>query len=82
MLTKTTELAIRALTWLAMQERTEYHPPREIAMRMGCSPSYLAKVMGGLVKAGILRSHRGPSGGTALALAPEEIDLLRVVECC
>lgn len=80
MLTHTSEIAIRSLIYLGMKGQDGPIPPHEIAERMGCSPSYLAKVMGQLVKAGILRSHRGPQGGMTLARDSKEINLLEIVE--
>jgi Rrf2 family protein len=53
-----------------------------MAEQLGESPSYLAKVTQQLAKAGILRAHRGVSGGVTLNLPPEEITLLAVVEAC
>jgi len=49
---------------------------------MDCSPSYLAKTVGLLVRAGVLRSIRGSAGGVLLARTPQEINLLDVVEAC
>ncbi len=42
----------------------------------------MAKVTGMLVKAGILRGHRGISGGVTLIRDPQEISLLDIVEAC
>ena len=56
--------------------------PNRIGERLGLSPSYLAKVARFLVKAGILRAHRGAYGGVSLGRPPEEITLLSVVEAC
>lgn len=80
MLTQTTEIAIKSLIYLTLRGGDRLIPPYEIAEKMGCSPSYLAKIMAQLVKAGILRSHRGPQGGMALARDAREIDLMAVVE--
>jgi len=48
--------------------------------RLECSPSYLAKTFGALVRAGILRSVRGVHGGVLLARRPDQISLLSIVE--
>lgn len=80
MLTGTSELAIKALIWLALAGGEHPVSPRAIAQRLRCSPSSLAKVMGRLVRHGLLRSHPGPGGGMALALPPEEISLRAIVE--
>ena len=56
--------------------------PRQIAELISTSPTYTAKVCGQLVKAHILRSHRGASGGVQLARTPGEVTLLDIVEAC
>jgi len=82
MLTKTTISAIRALVFLGQSHVQAPTPPRRIAALLGESPSYLAKVAGLLVKAGILRAHRGVAGGVTLNRAPGEISMLDIVEAC
>jgi Rrf2 family protein len=46
----------------------------------GFSEAHFAKVMQALSRAGIVRSVRGPAGGTRLARKPDEINLLEVYE--
>jgi Rrf2 family protein len=82
MLTRTTETAIRALLVLGLEGAAGPTPPRRLAERLDCSPSYLAKILGMLVKARLLRSFRGARGGVRLARPAEEITLLAVVEAC
>ena len=82
MLTQTTELAIKTLIFLAVQGQGKPLSPRRIALSMDCSPSYLAKTVGHLVRTGVLRSIRGSAGGVLLAKAPHEISLLEIVEAC
>ncbi len=82
MLTKTSLNALQALVYIARQASTEPVPPNEIAERLGASPSYLGKINTELVKANILRAHRGVKGGVTLARPPESITLLDVVEAC
>jgi Rrf2 family protein len=82
MLTKTTLSAIRALTYLGLHRTSEPLSPRFLAEQLGESPTYLAKVMRYLVKAGILRAHRGVQGGVVLNREPERVSLLEVVEAC
>jgi len=82
MLTKTTETGIAALIYLALQKNPAPVSPRRIAVTLEVSPTYLAKISHMLVKAGILRSHRGALGGVSLGRAPEEITLLEIVAAC
>jgi len=82
MLTQTSETAIRALIYLALHGNGEPIPPRQIAEEMDASPSYMAKITRMLVKANILRSHRGALGGVSFSRKPDEITLLNIVEAC
>jgi Rrf2 family protein len=52
------------------------------ARRLDESPSYLSKVARLLVKAGILRAHRGVGGGVTMNLAARDVTLLSIVEAC
>ena len=82
MITKTSLLATRALLCLAKDQRRIAVPPRSIALRLGESPAYMAKVLRSLVKAGILRAEHGSKGGVLLNRRPDEITLLAIVEAC
>lgn len=82
MLTQTSEIAIRALVFLGVQDRAEPTAPRVIAEAVGSSPTYLMKTLQLLVRAGILRSRRGARGGVWLGRAPQDISLLNIVEAC
>jgi Rrf2 family protein len=53
---------------------------RSIALRQGIPETYLAKLAGPLLSAGLLRSVRGARGGYVLAQKPEDIDIYAVVE--
>ncbi len=82
MLTKTTRSAIRALTYVGLYGAGEPISPRHLAEELGESPTYLAKVMRHLVRAGILQAHRGVAGGVVLNRPPEQITLRHIVEAC
>ncbi|MCU0874848.1 MAG: Rrf2 family transcriptional regulator [Pirellulaceae bacterium] len=82
MLTKTSRSAIRLLTYLGQLGSSEPLSPRTLAERLGESPTYLAKVAGHLVRAGILQSQRGVAGGMILSRSPDTITLLAIVEAC
>jgi len=79
---KTTLSAIRALLYLAQQQSSACVSPRHIAAVLGESPTYLAKVLRHLVKAGVLRAEKGATGGVRLAMDPHDVTLLDVVEAC
>lgn len=82
MLTSTTELAIRALLVLGLEQSGDPMTPRALAARLDCSRSYLGKTLGLLTKAGLLESVRGAHGGVLLDRAPENVTLLDIVEAC
>jgi Rrf2 family protein len=69
-------------TVLALAER----PPdtvvsvRELSQEQGVPAAFLAKIVGRLTEAGILRTERGATGGTALATDSASITMLAVVE--
>jgi Rrf2 family protein len=79
MLTKTTVVAIQALLLLATeQDDTRPKTPKQLAARLGASPTYLGKILGQLSKGRMLNSVRGAHGGVLLARKPELITLLDV----
>lgn len=82
MLTQTSESAIRQLVFLAQRGASEPLSHRHIAEQLGESPTYMAKVTSLLVKANILRAHRGSMGGVTLSRPPDSITLLSIVEAC
>jgi len=89
-LTRHTDYALRALMYLGLRE-DRVCTIREIASAYRISESHLMKVVHRLGVLGLVKTVRGHGGGLRLALAPEEIDLgrvvrlveddLRVVEC-
>lgn len=79
MISQTTEYALRAVVWLAS------HPDRpltaqRIAEATRVPAGYLAKVLQGLSRAGLLRSQRGLGGGFTLARAPSALSIWEVVQ--
>jgi Rrf2 family protein len=72
-------LAIHTMALLA-REREEHFTNETIARRLGASGHHLAKVMQRLVKAGMVQSLRGPSGGFRLVVSPHDVELLQVYE--
>jgi Rrf2 family protein len=82
MLGKTSLSAIRVLLFLAQQDGDGWWSPRRLAAELGESPTYLAKVLRHLVKAGILDVARGVHGGVHLLRHPRQVTLLEIVEAC
>ena len=59
-------------------EPGNFHSARTISKEMGFSPHHFAKVVQQLVRAGILETERGPSGGAKLARPANKIFLLDI----
>ena len=72
---QSTDLAIDSLFFMAAHPEITDFSVEQVARASHVSPSYLAKVFQQLVKAGLLRSHRGAKGGYALGRAPAQITL-------
>lgn len=78
MLSRTAEYALRAVLFLA--DRGEPTNVDLIAERLGVPRNYLSKTLHRLAREGVLTSTRGQGGGFRLAVAPDRLPLLRVVE--
>jgi len=78
MFNQTTEYALRAMAWLAVNEG-ELVPTNEIATHTMVPPHYLAKVLQQLAAAELISGRRGVRGGYRLARPPREITLLEVL---
>ena len=63
MLTLTGEYALRATIYLAQHVQDWPIPGRRIAEQAGIPAKYLSKVLGDLVRAGVLKSSPGRTGG-------------------
>ena len=79
MLSQTTEYALRLVVQLASQPDAPVTIPA-LARSTRIPEGYLAKVLRQLSRAGLVRSQRGPSGGSVLGRAPAEISVLDVVQ--
>ena len=77
--TREADYAVRCVLYLA-RKANGITPVNEIAKAMHIPKSFLAKILQRLVKAGIVISGRGISGGFSLAKKPENISILDVVK--
>ena len=75
---QSSEWAIDSLFYMAVNGDRQDFSVEEVAQAQHVSGSYLAKVFQQLVKAGLLRSHRGAKGGYQLSRSAAEITLLDV----
>jgi len=78
MISQSAEYALRAIVFLGNQAG-EPATTAQLAEETEAPPSYLAKVMKGLSRAGIVDSQRGLHGGFTLARDPAELTILEVL---
>ncbi len=79
MISQTVEYALRAMVILARHDAL-LRSSRDIARAIDVPSPYLAKVMQGLVRAGLLRSRRGVNGGFTITKDPAELTVWDVVQ--
>ena len=81
MISQAAEYALRAVLCLAARGASGAPAltTQQVAERTGIPPGYLAKIMQGLAKSGILSSQRGIGGGFSLSISPDELSLLTIV---
>lgn len=79
MLTRTSEYALRAMIHLAHREVDWPIPGREIAKATSIPPKYLSKILGDLVRVGVLESSPGKNGGFRMTRPPGSTPLLQVL---
>jgi Rrf2 family protein len=78
MFSQTVEYALRAMTQLAVDVPGGY-TTQFIAKKTDVPAAYLAKVLQGMKRAGLITSRRGVGGGVKLARPAKKISLLDVV---
>ena len=71
---------LRILMDLALHESEKPRLIRDIAKSQQISEKYISRLVIALRKAGMIRSVRGVNGGFHLAMKPEDITLLDVIE--
>lgn len=80
---RSAQLALQASLLLALEPEGAPRRVSEIADELGVPRTYLAKVLQGLTRVGLLHAVRGPGGGVCLARSPREIhpwDVLSALE--
>ncbi|MFP4144326.1 MAG: RrF2 family transcriptional regulator [Phycisphaeraceae bacterium] len=78
MFSQSAEYALRAVVWLASHREMPL-TNQQVARATQVPPSYLAKVLQALSRAGLVHAQRGPHGGFTLSRPPAELTLLDVV---
>jgi len=79
-ISRSAEYALIAAGYIADNHQDGAILATKISNEYGVSVGYLLKILQQLVRAGVLRSKRGPRGGFALARPPEHITLLQLIE--
>ena len=79
-ITRATDYSVRVLIYLATLPEGMRVPAPGIAHGIEAPESFVSKVLQQLVQRGMVTSHRGVAGGFQLAVQPEKVSLLDVVE--
>jgi len=79
-LSQSSEYAIRAATYLALQRGDEFRLVRDMSETLGIPAAFLVKLLKPLVARGILESRRGPGGGFRLGKPPSHVTLHDLAE--
>jgi Rrf2 family transcriptional regulator, iron-sulfur cluster assembly transcription factor len=74
------EYALQAVSYLALQPIGKNTSTKELTRKLKIPYHFLAKILQNLAYRKLLISQKGPSGGFALALPPDEITLFHIVE--
>jgi Rrf2 family protein len=69
------------MAYMAAQRPGKLCGTREVSESEGIPSPFLGKILLQLRRGRLLRSHKGIAGGYALALAPEKINLLMIIQC-
>jgi Rrf2 family protein len=79
-ITKQADYALRAMLYLAQLPMNERAATSRIAEEQAIPPSFLAKIISQLSIAGLIHTSRGAHGGVSMAVSPEKVSVLDVVE--
>ncbi|HVO64259.1 MAG TPA: Rrf2 family transcriptional regulator [Terriglobales bacterium] len=79
-ITRAADYAVRVMVHLAGLPAGSCVARPELTLATGTPDSFLAKVLQQLVQAGMISSRRGSGGGFRLAVAPDSVSLLDVIE--
>lgn len=79
-LSRTSQYAVQAMIYIATQPSGAPVLNKEIAARLNVPAPYLAKILQGLSKGGLLYSFRGRLGGFCLREEAEHISLMNLLQ--
>ena len=78
-ITKQTDYGIVLMTHFASDKTRSVQNARDLARAAGLPLPTVSKILKGLARAGLLRSHRGVKGGYRLAREPEEVAVGEII---
>lgn len=78
-ITRTSRYAIRAVVELARRGNDRISA-ETLSRDLELPENYLSKTLHALAREGLLDSNRGPGGGYRLAVPPDDLPLMRVIE--
>ncbi len=79
-ISRSTGYALLAVGYIAQHRDKKIVLSHDISKKYNIPLEYLLKILQQLVRAGVLRSKRGPRGGFSLAKPPHRITILQIVE--
>ena len=79
-ITRATDYAVRIMVELAAAPEDARVAAPELSRAIQAPDSFVSKILQLLVQRGLIKSSRGTGGGFQLAVSPEKISLLDVVE--
>lgn len=79
-ISRSTGYALLALGYIAENRDQKIILSQTISKEYDIPLEYLLKILQQMVRAGILRSKRGPRGGFSLAQTPKKITMLQIIE--
>lgn len=77
LITRASEYAILSL--IVLSKSTSPVDSDTLSKKLSIPKSFLAKILQGLAKHGILKSYKGVNGGFSLLLEPKDITMLQVM---
>ncbi|MFA5162074.1 MAG: Rrf2 family transcriptional regulator [Elusimicrobiales bacterium] len=80
LLSRETDYAVRALAVLAGAGEGKHVSSSEISRVQRIPLSFLRRILGGLLRAGLIEAREGRNGGVRLARKPETISIASVME--
>ena len=77
---KEADYAVRVLLYLAIRGGANYVSAMTLSKELGLPATFLRRICSTLIKAKILETREGKSGGVRFVKSPADINLLQVIE--